>query len=162
MADYTFRPLERADYPMVRRWLAEPHIGGWWGDGETELRLIDADMATAPVPTDMRIVEYRGQPFAYVQDYDAHHFDMPQYKDLPPKTRAMDTFLGDPAFLGQGHASGYLAQRISELRRHYPMVAVDPDPANLRAIRTYSRAGLRHRWTTTGEDGDPVNVMTHP
>lgn len=162
MAEYHFRPLTRADFPMIHDWLAQPHIGGWWGDGATETALMAEDMDTDPVPTDMRIVELDGRPFAYVQDYNAHHFNMPQYAALPRDSRAMDTFLGDPAYLGRGHAAGYLAQRIAELRRSYPLVAVDPDPTNTRAIHTYARAGLRPRWTVPCEDGDLVTVMTQP
>ena len=162
MAEYTFRPLTRADFPMICDWLTEPHIGGWWGDGETETALMTADLEADPVPTDMRIVELDGAPFAYVQDYDVHHFDMPHYASLPPQSRATDTFLGDPAYLGQGHAVGYLSQRLSDLRRRYPLVAVDPDMQNKHAIHTYARAGLRRRWTAPNEDGTLVAVMTQP
>jgi aminoglycoside 6'-N-acetyltransferase len=160
MAEYTFRPLTRDDYPLFHIWLAEPHIAGWWGDAETELSLIEADFDSNV--TDMYIVELDGHPFAYVQDYDAHHWPMPQYADLPPKARALDTFVGDPAYLGKGHASGYLAQRLADLRRHYPVVAVDPDPTNTRAIAAYARAGFRHDRVTPCEDGDLVQVMCNP
>ena len=30
--DYVFRPMTSADLPLVRRWLAEPHVVQWWGD----------------------------------------------------------------------------------------------------------------------------------
>jgi len=36
-AEYGFPKLTRADYPMLRRWLAEPHIAGWWGDPDTQI-----------------------------------------------------------------------------------------------------------------------------
>ncbi|MEL6582593.1 MAG: GNAT family N-acetyltransferase [Pseudomonadota bacterium] len=158
MAEYHFTPLTSAHYPMIRDWLAQPHINGWWGDGDTEIALMEQDLEHGP--TDMRIVSYKGQPFAYVQDYPAHHWDMPQYADLPSQSRAVDTFLGDPAFLGKGHAAGYLRQRARELARRYPAVAVDPDPANTRAVTTYRRAGFDGTDVRPCEDGDPVLVMT--
>ncbi|SEV95776.1 aminoglycoside 6'-N-acetyltransferase [Cognatiyoonia koreensis] len=160
MADYTFRPITKDDLPMFKAWLDQPHIGGWWADGGTEARLIEEDLGGTRV--DMRIVEHDGTPFAYVQDYDAHTFDSPQYADLPATSRALDTFLGDPAYLGQGHATGYLRARLGTLAATYPIVAVDPDPANLRAIATYQRAGFRPTKITACEDGDPVQVMVHP
>ena len=158
MADYDFRPITRDDLPMFAAWLSNPHIEGWWGEGGTEARLVEEDMGTDVV--DMRIVELDGAPFAYIQDYDAHAFGAPQYADLDPQARAIDTFLGDPAFLGQGHGAGYIGQRIRALRRRYPLVCTDPDPRNLRAIAAYRAAGFRPHRVRPGEDGDPVQVMT--
>ena len=160
MPDYTFRPITPADLPMFKGWLAQPHIAGWWGEGGTEARLVEEEFGASRV--DMRIVAHHGTPFAYVQDYDAQEWPMPHYADLPPRARALDMFLGDPAYLGQGHALGFLAARLAELRRDYPLIAVDPDPANTRAIATYTRAGFRPTRVCPCEDGDPVQVMVHP
>ena len=161
-APYTFPPLTRADYPRMRGWLAQPHVRAWWGDPEAEIALIDQDMEghlAGTGPTDMRIVHHDGQPFAYVQDYPAHHWDMPHYAGFPPGTRAMDTFLGDPAYLGRGHAACYLHQRATDLRRRFPAVVIDPSPTNERAQRAYRRAGFAARFTAPNEDGAPVVVM---
>jgi len=157
---YTFRPITRADLPMFKSWLTNPHIAGWWGDSGTEARLVAEDLDADYI--DMRIVEHKGAPFAYVQDYNAHQWGAPQYADLPSDARAVDTFLGDPAYLRQGHATGYLRARLGELTQTFPVVAVDPDPANTRAIATYQRAGFRPTKITPCEDGDPVQVMVHP
>ncbi|MEH2576261.1 hypothetical protein V1272_005596 [Bradyrhizobium sp. AZCC 1708] len=29
--EYVFRPMAMDDLPLVRRWLAEPHVVKWWG-----------------------------------------------------------------------------------------------------------------------------------
>ncbi|MGZ8299120.1 MAG: GNAT family N-acetyltransferase, partial [Rhodoplanes sp.] len=29
---YSFRRMSTADLPLIRRWLAEPHVSAWWGD----------------------------------------------------------------------------------------------------------------------------------
>lgn len=160
MSDYSFRAITRADLPMFKHWLSQPHIDGWWGDGGTEARLVEDDMDKDVV--DMRIAQHDGTDFAYIQDYNAHAFDAPQYSDQPEDARAIDTFLGDPAFLGQRHGAGYIAARVAELRRHYPCVLTDPDPANLRAIAAYTRAGFVPLDIRPCEDGDPVQVMRHP
>lgn len=155
---YEFRKLTRADYPVLRGWLAEPHIGGWWGPPDEEMALIEEDIDDGP--TDMRIVALKGHPFAYVQDYPAHHWPMQHYADFPPGTRALNTFLGDPAYLGKGHASGYLRQRAQDLlAAGYPKVVIDPDPANIRAVRAYRAAGFTGDRILPCEDGEPVIVM---
>jgi aminoglycoside 6'-N-acetyltransferase len=71
----------------------------------------------------------------------------------------MDTFLGEPDMLGQGHAARYLNLRAADLRRRYPAVVIDPDPSNERAVRAYRRAGFRALHEATGETGKPVLVM---
>ena len=154
---YSFTPITRADLAMFKDWLAQPHMSGWWGDSGTEARLVEDDLDKDVV--DMRIVAHNGTPFAYIQDYNAHAFDAPHYAHHPKDARAIDTFLGDPDFIGKGHGSGYIATRIRELRRHYPVVLTDPDPANRRAINAYTRAGFRTDIITPCEDGDPVQVM---
>ncbi|WP_281985139.1 GNAT family N-acetyltransferase [Thalassorhabdomicrobium marinisediminis] len=159
MFDLTFRPMTRADLPMFRRWLDQPHMGGWWGDSGTEARLVEQDMDKGVV--DMRVVEHDGDPFAFIQDYNAHAFGAPHYKGFDKDARAIDTFLGDPAYLGQGYGAGYIAARVADLRRSYPVILTDPDPANTRAIAAYRRAGFTPGPVAPCEDGSPVQVMTY-
>ncbi|MBM7066481.1 GNAT family N-acetyltransferase [Actibacterium sp. 188UL27-1] len=150
--------MTRADYPMLQHWLSQPHIGGWWGSPECEIALFKRDLDTGP--TDMRIV-WADAPFAYVQDYPAHFWPAPQFAGLAKDARAIDTFLGDPAYLGQGHGSTYLCQRATELTKAgASTIVVDPDPQNTRAIAAYTKAGFTPLEERVCEDGDPVLVMT--
>lgn len=163
LRDYRFVPVTRADFPLIVTWLSHPHIGGWWGPADRELALIDNDLKLDldQGRTDMRMVWLDGAPFAYVQDRDVHHEGIPQYAHLPAGSRAMDTFLGDPTYLGQGHAPGYLRARAGELiEAGAPCVAVDPDPANLKAVSAYEKAGFSGETITQGEQATPVRVMT--
>lgn len=158
METYRFVPVTTEDYPMLRRWLSAPHIAGWWGSPDEETALIEEDIDDGP--TDMRIVWYRDKPFAFVQDYPAHHWEMPHYAKYPKETRAMDTFLGDPDMLGKGHAARYLRQRASELlAAGYPKVVIDPSPENKPALYAYRSAGFVGDEILPCEDGDPVVVM---
>ncbi len=158
--DYAFRPLVRSDRRLFDDWLAQPHIGGWWGDAATEWALIEEDWATANTATDMRIVELDGHPFAYVQDFEVHTYPMPHYAQLPNGAHGMDSFLGDPAYLGQSHGAGFLRQRARQLlAAGAPLIAVDPDPDNTRAIAAYEAAGFRGDTVLPNEDGSPARVM---
>jgi aminoglycoside 6'-N-acetyltransferase len=156
--DYRFVPLTRADIPMLRGWLSEPHIGGWWGDPETEIALIEGDLDGG----DCRMhVVHAGAPFAFVQDWGVHEARVPQFADTPAGTRGVDTFLGDPAYLGRGHARRYMrayAKRL--LAAGAPRVVTDPDPKNTRAVAAYRAAGFRGDAIRPCEDGSPVLVLT--
>ncbi|MEO1788472.1 MAG: GNAT family N-acetyltransferase [Pseudomonadota bacterium] len=156
--DYRFVKVARTDYPMIRRWLDQPHIGGWWGDADTEIALIEEDIDVGP--TDMRIVWLADTPFAFVQDYPAHHWPAPHYAGYPDGTRAIDTFLGEPEFLGKGHAAAYLRQRATELMdAGATAIVIDPDPKNARAAAAYRKAGFIDRGLKDAGDGAQARVM---
>ncbi len=158
--DYRFRPLVATDRRLFDDWLGQPHMGGWWADAATEWAMIEQDWAEGRSDTDMRIVELDGYPFAYVQDYEVHAYAMPHYAALPRGARGIDCFLGDPAYLGQGHGAGFLRQRALQLlAAGAPLVAVDPDPENTRAIACYAAAGFRGTDIVACEDGSPVRLM---
>ena len=37
---YEFRPMTQADLPMVKRWLAMPHVVQWWGNTHEQFELV--------------------------------------------------------------------------------------------------------------------------
>jgi len=158
MPDYAFRRVTRADFPMLHGWLEQPHINGWWGEPNFELHLIEEEIDGTRCH--MWIVETDGTPFAFIQNYNAHEYGAPHYAGYPAEAQAMDTFLGDPAFLGQGHAAGYVRARADILlERGAPIVLIDPDPENTRAIAAYGKAGFEKAEIVPCEDGDLVQVM---
>lgn len=142
---------------MVRKWLAEPHLRGHWGDADTEYNLIVEDLNNEVI--DIWLV-WADEPFAFVQDYPAHHWPMPHYADFPVGTRAVDTFIGVAAYLNQGHGGRYLRQHASGLlAQGYPAVVIDPSPENIGAVKAYQNAGFTGDTILPCEDGDPVIVM---
>lgn len=143
---------------MLRGWLCQPHVAKWWRDADEEVAHIAQDLGSGPI--DMRIV-WADAPFAYLQDYDVADFPSPRYAGLPEGTRGMDTFLGDPAYLGLGHGSGYLRQRVRQLHdAGTPVVAVDPDPANAHAIAAYRKAGFEGDRIIPCEGGERALILT--
>jgi len=154
MTQYSVVPMTLADLPLFRAWLDEPQIEGWWGDSQTEARLVEEDMGTGKV--DMRLALCQGAPFAYIQDDNAHAFEAPHDADQPAQARAIDTFLG------KGHGAGSLAARLAELRATCPAILTDPYLRNTRAIAAAcGRAGVRPLAIRPCEDGNPVQVMVH-
>ncbi|WP_342076326.1 GNAT family N-acetyltransferase [Yoonia sp. SS1-5] len=159
MRNYGFRPITADDLPLLSNWLNLAHVRAWWGDADRQLALIKQDMNNDQI--DMRLVELVGRPFAYIHDHDVHAFQMPHFADLPPGTRAVDTFVGDVAYQGQGHAAGYIDARLRDLRLSYPMAAVAPSTTDTRTIAIYAQAGFRKRRLASTRDGKLVQVMTH-
>jgi aminoglycoside 6'-N-acetyltransferase len=154
---YGFRTLTRKDLPLVGRWLKEPHVAEWWGDPTDSLAEVEEamdDVATEPL-----IVELDGKPIAYLQSYDPHLEDDHPYRDQPFGTLGIDVSIGVPELVGVGHGSAIVRQFVEELfAEGTPRVIIDPDPANLRAIRAYEKAGFKAFDTRTSIYG-PALMM---
>jgi len=159
MRNYSFRRVTPADVPLLRQWLEMPHVKVWWGDAGRQVALIEQDMKNAAI--NMQMVELVGHPFAFIQDHDAHAYMMPEFADLPPGTRVMRSFVGDPQFLGQGHAAGYIDAFLKDTRLHYPLIAVSVDTTDTRTTGIYAQAGFHKRRLAPTRDGKLVQVMTH-
>jgi aminoglycoside 6'-N-acetyltransferase len=155
---YAFRPAGAHDLPMLERWLWTTEVVRWWGDPQEQAALLREDLDEPRMV--MRIVCLAGRPFAYAQDYDVHVWPQPHFGHLPPGSRAIDSFIGEPDMIGQGHGSGFLRLLARQLRAEgAPVVAIDPDVENLRARRAYAKAGFRGEAVVETGAGPAVLMM---
>jgi aminoglycoside 6'-N-acetyltransferase len=140
MAAYQFRPMTAADLPLVRRWLAMPHVAEWWGDPDEQFGLVSEDM-THPA-MDQYLVGVGDKPFGYLQCYRMTEWNT-GFGPQPDGTRGIDQMIGEPDMIECGHGSGFIrAFTENLLAGGTPRVVTDPDPANARAIRAYEKAGF--------------------
>src|SRR6185312_9132474 len=102
---YAFRPMVAADLPLIRRWLAEPHVRQWWGDPDEQYTLVSGDLDE--VAMDQYIVSATGVPFGYLQCYDLTAWNS-GFGDQPKGTRGIDLFIGEGEMIGRGHGSALL------------------------------------------------------
>ena len=58
---YAFRPMTAADLPLIRRWLALPHVREWWGDPAEQYALVSGDLDEPAM--DQFIVSGQGRRF---------------------------------------------------------------------------------------------------
>lgn len=154
---YAFRDVTAKDLPLLRQWLAQPHVREWWGDPDDALAEIRQAMDS--VETEPLILELDGKPIGYAQWYDPHLEDDHPYQDQPFGTLGIDLTIGEPDMVGKGHGSAALRLLAEELfEEGAPRLIIDPDPANARAIRAYEKAGFRHFDTRTSIYG-PAHLM---
>ena len=136
---YGFRPATEADLLLLRRWRRQPHVMEYWGDPELEPE--DEKLADARVA--MWIVEYRGNPFAFAQDYSPHDWDGHPFAHLPPGSRGIDQYIGEPDMVGIGHGTAFVRLHCERLfSAGAPAIGTDPHPDNMRARRAYEKAGF--------------------
>jgi aminoglycoside 6'-N-acetyltransferase len=161
MHSYAFRPVVPEDVALLQRWLRTPDVVRWWGKSDEQEALLREDLDEPRMV--MRIVSFEGRPFAYAQDYAVHVWPQPHFATLPPGSRAIDSFIGEPKMIGRGHGSAYLRQLAERLRAEgAPVVAIDPDVDNLRARRAYEKAGFRGDAIVQSAEGPAVLMIFDP
>jgi len=137
---YGFVPISAADLPLVKRWLAEPHVMEWCGDPDEQFDLVSGDL-THPA-MDQYIVTAGRRPFGYLQCYRLTDWNI-GFGPQPEGTRGIDQMIGEPDMMGCGHGSGFIrAFTEQQFTRGTPRMVLDPDPDNGRAIRAYEKAGF--------------------
>ncbi len=141
MAGYLFQPLARSDLPLLRRWLAAPHVREWWGDPDRELELVEENFSLDWI--DSFLVSCDGRPFAYIQCYSIFSEDYQPFPEQPPGTSCIDQFIGESDMIDIGHGSAFISEfATSVLRQGARRLVTDPDPDNKRAIAAYKKAGF--------------------
>jgi aminoglycoside 6'-N-acetyltransferase len=137
---YQFRPMSLADLPLVRGWLARPHVREWWGDPDEQFALVNGDLNEPAM--DQYIVTLDGAPLGYLQCYRLTDWNT-GYGRQPDGTRGIDQLIGEPDMIACGHGTG-LTRVLTDglLASGTPRVVADPDPANARAIKAYEKAGF--------------------
>ena len=151
MASYQFRPMSAGDLPLVREWLALPHVTEWWGDPDEQFGLVSGDMSEPAM--DQFIVDHDGAPLGYLQCYRLTDWNT-GFGTQPEGTRGIDQLIGVPGMIGRGHGSAFIRVFIEDLlTTGTPRVVVDPAPANARAIRAYEKAGFAKDHLVDTPDG---------
>jgi len=159
--DYTFRPMTATDLPLVKRWLAEPHVVQWWGDTYQQFELVSGDLEVEAM--DQFIVATDNRPFGYIQCYDPEVWPDNGLGHHPRGTRGIDQFIGELDMVDRGHGSAFIRIFIDRLlAAGAPRVITDPDPANARAIRAYEKAGFRRDRLVDTPDGEALLMVRNP
>jgi aminoglycoside 6'-N-acetyltransferase len=158
--DYAFRPMTAADLPLIRRWLALPHVREWWGDPEQQYTLVSGDLDEPAM--DQHIVSTEGKSFAYLQCYDLTAWNS-GFGSHPPGTRGIDLFIGEADMIARGHGSAFIRRFVDDrLQQGAPRIVTDPDPGNSRAVRAYQKAGFEKDRMVETPDGPALLMVRDP
>jgi len=167
VAPIGFRPVGAADLPMLDRWMRQPHWREWWGVSEEEIRFV-RDMIEGRDTTRPFIFSVDGEDVGFIQYWfvrdhqnDSWLADNPWLGVLPPQTIGIDLSIGPADRLSQGIGTSVLRAFVALLRKTgFSEIIIDPDPANLRAVRAYEKAGFRAISELLGRSGDSL-IMRH-
>ena len=153
---YHFRQMTLADLPLIKLWLAHPHVREWWGDPAEQYALVSGDLGEPAM--DQFIVAAEGNDFGYLQCYDLTEWNC-GLGVQPVGTRGIDLFIGEPDMMAGGHGSALIRAFVEErLARGAPRIVADPNPVNARAVRAYAKAGFQEAGMVETPDG-PALLM---
>ena len=136
-----FRPVEPRDLPVLRDWIARPHIRRWWGDPDAEVAAVAAGLGKAGFAA--FIILRDGREAGYIQSWTPDGaWEIPV--DAPAETtRGIDLSLADENDCGRGIGRKVIAAFVDRLAAEgVRRVLIDPHPENARARRAYAAAGF--------------------
>ena len=167
----SFRPLARADFPLLTHWLQQPHVLRWWNH-ETAPAAVEADFGPSIDGSDaaeLFIAMHADRPIGYIQRYT--FADNPGYiEELVPILHApgaalsIDYFVGAPELLRQGLGAAMIRAFVAEIWRDYPQapaVIVPVNAANPASWRVLERAGFSKAAEGPLTPDNPIDDIHH-
>ena len=159
----TFEPLQQKHFPLLLKWLQTPHVKEWWDtDVPWTMGLVQEKYGAytqgykleddAKKPINGFIIVLNGKEVGYIQLYNAYGFpreDDIKSDELPKSLAAIDIFIGEESYLGKGLSFIIMNQFLKTyVDPYYEACFVDPDSANIAAIRAYEKVGFQYLKTT--------------
>lgn len=147
-----FRPLTRADFPLLSVWLAEPHVARWWDDDPSPdaVEAMYGGTVDGTEPAEVFVAEVDGRPFGLVQRYRIEAYPdelraLQAILPVEPHAGSIDYLIGPPDALGRGWAASMIRAFVETVWHDDPAVPelVVPVHADNRASwRSLERAGF--------------------
>jgi len=159
-ASLSFRPLGRADFPLLQEWLSAPHVAAWWNEC---LDLPGVEAKYGPrvdgiEPTHVFVIEQEVRPIGWIQWYRwSDYSDHAGKLGAEPGSAGIDFAIGELGMTGFGLGPTAIRQFVRQVvfsASDVDSVVSDPQENNVRSLRAFEKAGFRVVRTVqlTGEE----------
>jgi aminoglycoside 6'-N-acetyltransferase len=165
------RPLQREDFPLLSRWLAEPLVARWWDD-DSSAQAVEAQYGPSvdgADPTALYVAEHEGRAVGFIQVY--RYDDEPESLaelstvcPVPPGALGIDYLIGEPEARGRGLGAAMIAAAVARGFADHPdagEVLVAVVAANTASWRALERAGGVRYAVGELEPDNPVDFRDH-
>lgn len=167
----SWRRLTEADFPLLRKWLEEPHVARWWHH-ETSAEAVARDFGPAArgeEPSEDLLVFLDGEPLGLVQrsryaDYPEYLAELGAILDVPAGAVSIDYLIGDLRQTGIGVGPRLIRAIIEDTWSSYPdasCVLVPVSAANRASWRALEKAGLTRVAEGDLEPDNPIDTRDH-
>lgn len=167
----SWRVLQRADLPLLARWLAEPLVARWWAH-DPSAEALERDFGPSIDGTDVTellVAQLDGRPVGLVQRYPIAAY--PDYVEelapvlpVPPGALSLDYLIGEPEARGRGVGARMIAAAVTGGWARYPDardVVVPVHAANQASWRALERAGFSRVAEGELEPDNPADSRDH-
>jgi aminoglycoside 6'-N-acetyltransferase-1b len=156
---FEFFPFAEVHLPLLRHWLAQPHVAEFWQETENEAELREKFLHGLHERGVRPFVILLGRkPIGYIQSSEAAKVGGGWWANEKPGVFGVDQFIGDADLVGKGHRTKLIREFLECLFADHAVTEVitDPDPRNLRAIRAYEKVGFRRESEITTPGGPAI------
>jgi len=165
------RPLTRADFPLLCRWLAEPLVARWWAHESTP-EAVERDFGPSLDGEDVSALyvgEVAGEPVGLVQVPDrglsgVRREELAPVCPVPAGALSIDYLVGEPTARGRGIGAGLIAAAVARGFADHPSaddVLVPVALGNVASWRALQRAGATWYGAGEMEPDNPVDPRDH-
>ena len=138
---YEFRPMTAADLPLIRRWLATPHVAEWWDDPLEQFELVSGDLGASRRWSSSSLRRTSGRS-PICNATTSVPGTLASARSRTARAASISSS-AKPDMIDRGHGSAFIRVFADDLLANgTPRVVIDPDPGNARAIRAYEKAGF--------------------
>jgi aminoglycoside 6'-N-acetyltransferase len=159
-----FRPLRRADLPLLFDWLRRPHVAEWWREVPQDLSSVEAEYGPCidgVDPTEVFVVHVDDSPAGMIQRYLLA--DEPEWSAVLDAIVDVSNAAGIDYLIGEGDAVGKglgtamigLFVRVVFEWRPVDSIVVTVQQANVASWRILEKAGFQRIWSGDLDSPDP-------
>ncbi|MET0136576.1 MAG: GNAT family N-acetyltransferase [Kibdelosporangium sp.] len=167
----TWQQVTPADFPLLGRWLAEPHVARWWNH-ETDPAAVERDFGASArdeEPNEDFLALLDDVPVGLVQrsrlaDYPEYLTEFTRYVTVPEGACTIDYLIGDPARVGRGIGTRVISSMVERTWRDFPdatAVIVAVAAANRASWRALEKSGAVRIATGDMEPDNPLDDPSH-
>lgn len=169
--DITWRPVTPDDFPLLAKWLAQPHVARWWNH-ETSPEAVERDFGPTvrgeEAGEDL-LVLLDGRPFGLVQRcriaaHGEYRAPLAAIVDVPDDAMSIDYLIGVPELVGRGMGARMIRAVVADTWTTHPAascVIVPVSAANTASWRALESAGLARVAEGEMEPDNPVDDRRH-
>jgi RimJ/RimL family protein N-acetyltransferase len=144
----TFRPLARADFPLLCRWLNAPHVRAWWRGEESTPETVEREYGPqldGADPSRSFVFQLAEVPVGMIQCY--RHRDSPEWDRTIgiPGAAGVDYLIGEADRCGHGIGTAAISAFTGVVFTLFPEVSVIvsvPQRDNRASCRALEKAGF--------------------
>jgi aminoglycoside 6'-N-acetyltransferase len=171
MRGFEFRPLTRADFPLLCHWLAQPQVQRWWAD-DASPRGVEEGYGGAidgADPCEVFLAVRGDEPVGLIQRlrlsaYPQYLAELAPILAVPENAWSIDYLVGETTAIGRGLGTEMIRRFSALLWRDAPqaqVIIVPVHAGNRHSWRALERAGYRRAASGQLEPDNSADNLDH-